>query len=179
MTPLRKLVCMAPLATLLCAQQFKFNLEGLAAKASDSLDLNVSGNTLKLAARFLDSGDPEEAAVKKMINGLEGIYIKTFEFKAPGAWSAADMEGIRSQLRTPEWERIVGYKSAEEGETDEVYLRTENKKISGVAILAFKPKSVTVVNVVGPVDLDALADLGGHFGVPKMEKAPAHKDAKD
>jgi hypothetical protein len=179
MTRLRKLACMAPLATLLCAQQFKFNLDGLAARASGAIDLNVSGNTLKLAARFLDSGDPEEAAVKKMINGLEGIYIKTFEFKAPGAWSAADLEGIRAQLRAPEWERIVGYKSTEEGETDEVYLRTENGKIGGVAILAFKPKSVTVVNVAGPVDLDALAELGGHFGVPKMEKAPSRKEAKD
>ena len=179
MTRLHKLACLAPLATLLCAQQFKFNLDGLAAKASNSIDLNVSGSTLKFAARFLDSGDPEEAAVKKMINGLEGIYIKNFEFKTPGAWSAADLEGIRAQLRTPEWERIIGYKSAEDGETDEVYLRTENKKITGVAILAFKPKNLTVVNVVGPIDLDTLADLGGHFGVPKMEKAPAHKDPKE
>jgi hypothetical protein len=39
-----------------------------------------------------------------------------------------------------------------------------------VAILASEPKQLTVVNIVGPVDLDALADLSGHFNIPKIEK---------
>jgi hypothetical protein len=176
MTRLRQLLCLAPLAALLCAQQFKFDLDRLAAKASNAVDLSVSGPTLKFAARFLDNSDPDEAKVKKMINGLDGIYIKTFEFKTPGAWSEADLEGIRTQLRAPEWERILGYKSAEDGETDEIYVRTENKKVSGVAIIACEPKSLTVVNIAGAVDLDSLSELGGHFGVPKLEKAPARKD---
>jgi hypothetical protein len=175
MTRLHKLMCLAPLATLLCAQQFKFHLEHLAAKASNSVDLNVSGATLKFAARFLDSNDPDEAQVKKLINGLEGIYIKTFEFKREGMWSESDLDEIRAQLHNPEWERMLGYKSAEDGETDEIYVRTENKKISGVAILACEPKSLTVVNIAGAVDLDALAELGGHFGVPKLEKTPNKK----
>jgi hypothetical protein len=179
MTHFRKLACLAPLATLLCAQQFHFHLEQLAAKASNSVDLNVSGSTLKFAARFLDGSDPDEAKVKKLINGLDGIYIKSFEFKTPGAWSEADLEGIRTQLHTPEWERVVGYKSTEDGENDEIYMRTENKKISGVAIIACKPKSLTVVNIAGPVDLDSLAELGGHFDIPKLEKAPKGKGPKD
>ncbi len=167
------LACLASAATLLYAQQFKFHLEQLAAKASNSVDLNISGGTLKFAARFLDSGDPDEVKVKKLINGLEGIYIKTFEFKTPGVWSQADLESIRTQLHAPEWERIVGYKSAEDGETDDIYVRTENKKITGVAIIACEPKSLAVVNIAGPVNLDSLAELGGHFGVPKLEKRPA------
>jgi len=28
------------------------------------------------------------------------------------------------------------------------------------------------VNIVGPVDLDSLADLSGHFGVPKLLPVP-------
>ena len=175
MTRLRRLACLAPLAALLCAQQFKFNLDHLAAKASNTVDLSVSGSTLKFAARFLDTSDPEEAQVKKLINGLDGIYIKHFEFKSDSMWSDADLQTIRGQLHAPEWERILGYKSAEEGENDEIWVRTENKKISGVAIIASEPKSLTVVNIAGPVDLDSLAELGGHFGVPKLEKAPARK----
>jgi hypothetical protein len=175
MTGLRKLACVLPLATLLCAQQFKFHLEHLASKASNVVDLSVGGTTLKFAARFLDNSDPEEAAVKKMIASLEGIYIKHFEFKRDGMWSEADLDDVRAQLKTPEWERILGYKSAEEGENDEIYVRTENKKISGVAIIASDPKSLTVVNIAGPVDLDSLAELGGHFNLPKLEKAPGKK----
>lgn len=168
----RPLACFAAFATLLCAQQFKFHLEHLAAKASNAVDLSVGGTTLKFAARFLDSSDPDEAAVKKMIANIEGIYIKHFEFKREGMWSEPDVDDIRAQLHLPEWERVLGYKSSEDGETDEIYIRTENKKVTGVAILACQPKSLTVVNIAGPVDLDSLAELGGHFGVPKIEKAP-------
>jgi hypothetical protein len=174
-TRLRTVACLAFLAMLLHGQQFKFHLEQLAAKASNAVDVSLGGSTLKFAARFLDSSDPDEATVKKMINGLDGIYIKSFEFKREGMWSEADLDDIRAQLHTPEWERIVGYKSAEEGETDEIWVRTENKKVSGVAIIACEPKSLTVVNIAGAVDLDSLAELGGHFGVPKLEKAPSHK----
>jgi len=172
MTRISKLLSMAPLAALLCAQQFKFNLERLSAKASNAVDVSLNGATLKFAARFLDASDPDEASVKKMINGLDGIYIRSFEFKHEGAWSEADLNDLRSQLRAPEWSRIIGYRSAEEGETDEVWVRTENKKVSGVAIIACEPKSLTVVNIAGAVDLDSLAELGGHFGIPKLEKAP-------
>ena len=177
MRVLRRLALGASLAALLGAQQFKFNLEALEAKASGPVvDVSLSGSMLQFAAKFLDSKDPEEAKVKKLIAGLEGIYIKSFQFKKEGAWSQADLEGVRKQLRGPEWSRIVGYKSAEEGEAAEVYLRNENKRMTGVAILATSPKALTVVNIAGFIDLESLADLGGHMGVPKLEPAgPAAK----
>lgn len=170
-----KLAGLASLAALLAAQQFKFNLEHLAGKAANVVDVSLNGSTLKFAARFLDASDPDEAAVKKMINGLDGIYIKSFEFKQEAAWTDADLNEVRGQLRPPEWSRMVGYKSAEDGETDEIWVRTENKRVSGVAIICSEPKSLTVVNIAGAIDLDSLAELGGHFGVPKLEKAPAKK----
>jgi hypothetical protein len=166
---LRALALAGGLAALLGAQQFQFNLDRLAAKASDTVDLALNGATLQFAAKFLDTKNPDEAKVKKLIAGLEGIYIKTFEFKRAGEWSEADLEGIRKQLHAPEWSRIVGVKSTEDGETAEIYLRNENGKVTGLAILASEPKELTVVNIAGAVDLDSLADLGGHFGIPKVE----------
>jgi len=38
---------------------------------------------------------------------------------------------------------------------------------------------LTVVNIVGPVDLDALADLSGHFNIPKLEKPQAKPKKQD
>lgn len=157
-------------AGLLAAQQFKFNLDHVAGKASNAVDISLNGSTLQFAAKFLDSSDPDEAKVKKLIAGLQGIYIKAFEFKQNNQYSPADLDSVRGQLKAPEWSRMVGFKSTEEGETAEVYVRTENGKITGVAILAAEPKELTVVNIVGPVDLDSIAELGGHFGVPKVEK---------
>ena len=156
-------------AALVYAQQFKLNLDHLAAKASESVDISLNGNTLQFAAKFLDSKDPDEAKVKKLIAGLEGIYIKSFDFKAAGAWSEADLDGVRKQLRAPEWSRIVGVKSAQGGEASEIYVRNEGQKITGVAIISAESKSLTIVNIVGQVDLDSLATLGGHLGIPKVD----------
>jgi hypothetical protein len=156
----------------LAAQQFKFNLDHLEKRASNTVDLSLNSSTIQFAARFMDGQDPDEARVKKLIAGLEGIYIKAFEFKAAGAWTQADLDQIRNQLRAPEWSRMVGVKSAEEGGSAEVFVRTENKKVTGVAILAGEATSLAVVNIVGPVDLDSLAELSGHFGVPKLEGKP-------
>lgn len=164
----------AMLAPLLAAQQFQINLDQLAAKASNTVDLALSGATLQLAARFLDSKDPDEAKVKKLIAGLQGIYIKSFEFKRGGEWTSADFDRLRNQLRAPEWSRIVGIKS-DEGEISEIYLRMENQKFTGVAVLYTEPREVTVVNIVGPIDLESLAELGGHFGVPRLNIPKAER----
>jgi len=162
----------------LSAQQFKFNLENLEKKASDTVDVSLSGSTLQFAAKFLDGKDPEEAKVKKLMSGIVGIYVKSFQFKAEGTWSQADLEGIRKQLHEPEWSRIVGVKSSEDRENTEVFVRTENKKIAGVAVISAEAKQLTVVNIVGDVDLESLADLSGHFGLPKLEAVPPKKSKR-
>ena len=162
----------------LTAQQFKFNLENLEKKASDTVDVSLNGSTLQFAAKFLDGKDPEEAKVKKLMSGIVGIYVKSFQFKAEGTWSQADLEGIRKQLHEPEWSRIVGVKSSEDRENTEVFVRTENKKIAGVAVISAEAKQLTVVNIVGDVDLESLADLSGHFGLPKLEAVPPKKSKR-
>jgi Domain of unknown function (DUF4252) len=156
------------LAALGSAQQFQINLDHLAAKASETVDLSLNGSTLQFAAKFLDSKDPDQEKVKKLIAGLEGIYVRSFEFEKAGEWTADDLESIRKQLKSPEWSKIVGVKSSKT-EMDEIYLRQGNGKITGVAIIAAETKELTVVNIVGPVDLDSLAELGGHFHIPKMD----------
>ena len=95
---------------ILWAQQFKFNLDHLAAKAADSVDVSLNSDMLQFAGKFLNGKNPDEAKAKKLIGGLEGIYVKSFEFKNDGAWSQADVDQVRNQLKAPEWSRIVGEK---------------------------------------------------------------------
>jgi hypothetical protein len=163
-----KLSIVLAFSSLAGAQQFQFNLDHLAAKASETVDVSLNGSTLQFAAKFLDSKDPDQDKIKKLIAGLEGIYVKSFEFQKKGEWTPADLDGIRNQLKAPEWSRIVGVKS-NEGENDEIYLRQQNGKLTGVAVIAAEPKELTVVNIAGPIDLDSLAELGGHFHIPKVD----------
>ncbi len=157
-------------AALLPAQQLKLSLDHLASKASDSVDITLNATTLQFAAKFLDANDPDEAKVKKLILGIDGITIRSFKFKKDGEWSPADLEGIRSQLKSPDWSRMLGFKSEEDGEAAEVYIKTDSaKKVAGVAMVVTGPREFTVVHLSGSIDLDSLADLSGHFGMPKIK----------
>lgn len=160
-------------AALLGAQQFKFNLDHLAAKAKEKVELTLNKQMLQFAGGFLNSKDPDEAKAKGVISGLEGVYIRSFEFAQDGAWTAADLDQVRNQLRAPEWARIVGVQSTEDKENVEVFVRTEAGKVNGIAILATDPREFTVANIVGNISLESLADLGGQFHLPKMRTGPA------
>ncbi len=163
------LIALGLLAGAAPAQEVKWNYDKLAAKASDTVDVSLSGSLLRLATKFLSDDDKDEAQVKKLVGGLKGIYVKSFEFKKPGEYTAADLESFRAPLRAPDWERIVGTHSSEDGETVEVYIKNEGKGIGGLAIIASEPKQLTLVNIVGPIDLDSLSELGGHFGIPEVQ----------
>jgi hypothetical protein len=162
------------------AQQLKLNLDHLAPKARDTVDLTLGKNMLQLAASFLGS-DAEEAKVKTLIAGLEGIYVKSFEFKTDGAWTPADAEQIRSQLKAPEWNRMVGVKSGDENENVEVWLHMDaGGKVTGLALLTTSPREFTVANIVGNISLESLADLGGQFGIPRVRPTtPAQPKKKE
>jgi hypothetical protein len=172
---MRSLALAAAFAAALWGQQFKFNLDHLASKASDSVDVSLNANMLQFAAKFLDTKDPEEAEVKKLIIGIEGIYIRSFEFKKEGAYAQSDLDQVRNQLKAPEWSRIFGIKNSDEGENIEVWVRSTASKVAGIAILSSNAKQLTVANLVGNVDIDSLAALGGHFGLPKMENGKKKK----
>lgn len=162
------------------AQDIKLpaSLDKLASKAAESVEVTLDGALLQLAGKFLSSDKPDEAKVKHMISGLKGIYVRSFEFEKEGEYSPADVEAIRSQLRAPGWSRIVGVVSKGDHDNAEVFLKAEGDRVGGLVILAIEPKELTVVNIVGSIDLSQLSDLGGRFGIPKIE-LEKKKPAKD
>ena len=142
-------------------------LDGLAAKASETVDVNIDESLMALTAKFLSSKDDDERKVKEIVSGLKGIYVKSFEFENEGQYTDADLESIRSQLRNPAWSRIINAKSKKDG-TIEVYLMHTGEQISGLAVLATELKEITVINIVGPVNLEKLTQLEGEFGIPEL-----------
>ncbi len=163
------------------AQEIKIpvNLERLAAKASEVVDVNMDANMLQFASKFLNDKDPDEVQARKLIAGLKGIYVRSFEFDKPGAYSEADVEALRAQLHTPAWSRIVGVRSKKDGENVDVFFKMENSKVVGLALIATEATELTFVHVDGPIDPEMLSELGGNFGIPKVEipkTAPTKKE---
>jgi hypothetical protein len=152
------------------------NLEPLAKKASEVVDVNLDGTLLKLASKFMTDEDDKEGL--EIIKNLKGIYVKNFEFDKPGEYSQADVEAIHEQLQRPLWSRIVSAQSKKEGETTEVYLMTpsDGGTILGMAIIDAEPRELTIVNIVGPIDIEKLSSLEGKMGIPRLGKLePAKK----
>lgn len=162
------------LAALLCAslaassqaQQLKLpDMSRLAADAKEVVDVSVDQALLGLAAGFL-SGTGDDAAIKGLLNGLKGIYVKSFEFDRPNAYDPAALDDVRRQLSTGGWTRLVTTRSAKDNSDVGVYLFREGDKTGGLAVLVTSPRDLTVVNIVGSVDLEQLRQLQGKFGVP-------------
>jgi len=143
-------------------------LDKLASRAAQTVEVSLDERLLRIAAKFLRSEDPDEARIKELVAGLKGVYVRVFEFENPGEYLAADIEALRSQLQVPGWTKIVGVRSKRDGENVDVYLKYQGDNVSGLAILAAEPKELTVVNIVGPIDLDKLSQLEGQFGIPKL-----------
>jgi len=143
-------------------------LDKLASRAAETVEVSLDERLLRIAAKFLKSEDPDEAKIKELVSGLKGVYVRVFEFENPGEYTTNDLEVMRSQLQAPGWTKIVGVRSRRDGENVDVYLKYQGDNVLGLAILAAEPKELTVVNIVGPIDLEKLSQLEGQFGIPKL-----------
>jgi Domain of unknown function (DUF4252) len=154
------------------------SLDHLAAKANETVDISLDERLIQTAAKIFKDEDPDEREIKQLISVLKGIYVRSFEFDNEGEYSAVDLQGIRTQLQDPGWSRIVNVTSKKEGNI-EVYLRMVNDQITGLTVLSAEIKELTVVNVVGPVDLEKLTKLEGRLGVPDLGIEPAKPKTKN
>jgi Domain of unknown function (DUF4252) len=144
------------------------HLDKLASRAAQTIEVSLDERLLRVAAKFLKSEDPDEAKIKELVAGLKGVYVRVFEFDNQGEYSTSDVDALRSQLQPPGWTKIVGVRSRRDGQNIEVFLKYQGDNILGLAILAAELKELTVVNIIGPIDLEKLSQLEGQFGIPKF-----------
>jgi hypothetical protein len=152
-------------AAALQAQRIQIDLPpALAAKAAESVDVTLDGAMLRLASKFLgDDGD--ERVARDVIDKLEGIYVKSYEFDEDGAYDRSILDKVRAQLG-PSWKRLVLVKSRGREDT-EIYTDLRGDRVMGLLVLTAEPRELTIVNLVGPIDIDKLTSLEGHFGIPR------------
>ena len=166
------------------------NLEKLSSKATNVTDVSLDKSMLKLAAQSMNKEDKEEHAAKDLISGLDGVYVKVFEFDKDNQYSPQDIEAVRSQLQGPGWSRSVNIREEKTHELTEIYLMKgkDGDGVVGLAILVAEPRELVVVNIVGPIDmakigaLGALGNLGnlgslGNLGTPQLKKREPAKGA--
>jgi hypothetical protein len=139
---------------------------GLSGKATESVDITVDGILMSIAKRFArNSGDDELA----LLSDIKSVRVRNFEFGSEGEYSRADIDSVRRQLSAPGWSQLVSAHKGAGMEDVDVYVCAENEKILGLAVVASEPRSFTIVNIIGNIDIDKLAKLEGKFGIPKVD----------
>jgi hypothetical protein len=154
------------------------SFSGLAQKATESVTITLDPALLGLAAKFLDGNDPQDAATREVIKGLQGIYVRSYTFDKDSAYQQADIDVVRNQLAAPGWNRLVETRSRKTRADVDIYIMLDNNQAIGLAIIASEPRQFTIVNIVGAIDLDKLHKLEGQFGVPKLDIDSAKSAAK-
>ncbi len=152
-------------------------LDALANRASNTVDVKLDEHLMQTTLKWLGK-DQDDAQLKDLLKAVKGIYVKSFSFDKENEYSLAEIESVTAQLRSGGWNKIVGITSKKEGENVDVYLMQLGDQISGLAVLCVNPKELTVVNIVGPIDLDKLSQLEGSFNIPDLDlqKPKAKKD---
>jgi len=156
----------------------------LAARATDVTEVTLDKNMLAFAAKFLNDKDEDQADARKLISGLQGIYVREYEFDKEGQYSMDEVAKLRAYFETPEWQPIVHEHERKSGETTDVLMKLVNGETRGMFVLAAEPKELTIVLILGPIhpeDLSKLGGLGGLGALGNIEGThhAAHGDDKD
>ena len=158
------------------------HLDKLAAKAEEVTDVNLDGPLLQMATKFFKA-DSNDAEIQKLISGLKGVYVKSFEFAKEGSYSKEDVTAIISQIHGAGWKRMVNVDSKQGHEMTQIFTRTQGDKISGLIIVSAEPKELTVVNIIGAIDIAKLSQLERRFGIPDLGmdggKEPGDKQTQE
>lgn len=154
-------------AAPLSAQRLNLNFPGLDEKASEVVDVTLDAQMLRLASNFFSNNNADERAVRDLVKGLEGIYVRAYEFDREGEYDRGIVEAVRRQLG-PTWKKIVNVRSRHKDNV-EVYTDVRGDAVRGLVVIAAEPRELTIVNIVGPIDLTRLSELDGQFGIPHLK----------
>jgi hypothetical protein len=151
----------------------------LAARASDVTEVTLGKNMLEFAAKIMNGKNDNDAEARKLIEGLDGIYVREYDFDKEGEFSADEVEQLRKYFETTEWSSIVKERARKTGESTDVMVKLVNGESHGMFILDVEPKELTIVLILGPIHLDDLGKLRGLSGLSVLGDVARDADGKD
>jgi len=147
----------------------------LAARASNVDEITLDKHMLSFASQFMahkESNNPlanqinpnaqqDEDATRKLIEGLDGIYVRDYEFDKEGLFTAEQIEQLRAYYETGEWSPMVRDRDRKTGESSDVMVKLVNGESHGLLILDVEPKEISIVLILGPVHMQDLHKVMG------------------
>jgi hypothetical protein len=151
----------------------------LAARASNVTEVTLGKNMLTFASKFMNGKDEDEASVKQLIDGLDGIYVREYEFDKEGQYSPEEIDQLRKYFETSEWSPMVKERDRKNNETTDVMVKLVNGESHGMFILEVEPKELTIVLILGPIKMEDLGKLHGVAGLGAIGDMASNARDKD
>jgi hypothetical protein len=151
----------------------------LAARAANVTEVTLGKNMLEFAAKFMNGKDQDDASARQLIQGLDGIYVRDYEFDKEGEYSLEELDSLRKAFDAPEWSPMVRERERKTGETTDVMVKLVNGDPHGLFILTAEPKELTIVLILGPIRLDQLGELKGISGLGALGDVGKDANGKD
>lgn len=145
-----KLLLAVLVALPLCAQTLNFNLDRLAEKAKEKVEITLEGELLEAAKKL----KPELA---EQLKDITRVYVRTFEFEQPGAYTDADLAPVRAAASGAGWSKVISAK--EDGESVDISVYTEAGEIRGLLLIAAEAKELAVIHIQGSVTLARMQEV--------------------
>jgi hypothetical protein len=154
----------------------------LAERAAHVTEVTLDKNMLAFAGKFMNKDkddDKDDKAAKEMIQGLRGVYVRDYEFDKDNEYTAEELEGLRKYITSTDWSPMVHERTKGAKEGTDVYLKLVNGQVQGLFVLDAEPKELSLVLILGPIDMDKIGALGGSFGIPKQAVKDVKKAQKE
>ena len=148
------------LAPFAGAQKLDLKFEALAARATEKAEVDLDGSILKLAMPQLASKKDKDgkSPMADLLNGVQEIHVRSYQFDKVGAYSDTDLEPLRKQVsESSGWSRIVNVK--DKTDTVEVFVQNQGGKVTSCLVLAAEAKELAGIHIMGTMTVAQMKEL--------------------
>ena len=135
--------------------------------ADQVVKVNLWGKSLEQGKKLLGLRKSVTSPVGHFLGSLKGVYRRTYRFGKTKP-EQKDVEPIYQQLADDGWVPLIETENRLSEGAVSVYSYYENEEVAGLTMVSTDPSEVTVVRIMGAVDLDMLSEIGKGLGLPVM-----------
>lgn len=165
----RTALCAAALsapAWALNGAKVNVDLPELKAEADEVVEVNLDGEHLERGSKLLAIRQGVSGSVKGLLGGLKGIYRRTYRFAAGRSYEEQPVADLKEKMSGEGWAPLLNVEDKGKKEAVTVYSYSKADGGSGVTVVSQDPSEVTVVNIVGDVDIETLIEFGVQMSGP-------------
>ena len=139
-------------------------------KADEVVKVNLWGRPLDQAKKLVGLRKNITGSVRSFMNGLTAVYRRTYRFRRDPP-SEDDVAPVHRHLAEDGWVPLIETADRQKPESLSVYSFSKDEQVAGMTVVTREADEVTVVKILGPVDFEALSEIGTGLGLPVMNVA--------